>query len=44
VGVLDRKGPHRLMYLNAWPPGSNTIRMSGLVGVGVSLWRQALRL
>lgn len=37
MGVLDRKGPHRLMYLNAWPLGSDTIRRGGLVRVSVAL-------
>ena len=32
-GGLNRYGPHRLMYLNAWP----TISRCGLVGVGVIL-------
>ena len=37
---LDRYGPHRLMYLNAWPIGSTTIRKCGLVGVGVVLLQE----
>lgn len=34
---LNRNGPHRLMYLNAWPIGNGTIRRCGLAGVGVAL-------
>jgi hypothetical protein len=33
---------NRLMYLNAWPIGSGTIRRCSLVGQGMSLWRKAL--
>ena len=36
-GGLNRFGSHRLMCLNAWPTGSDTIRKRGLVGVGVVL-------
>jgi hypothetical protein len=39
--VVNRYGPQRLMCFNAWPLG--TLRRRGLVGVGVSLWRCALR-
>ena len=35
--------PHRLMCLNPWPTGSDTIRRCGLVGDSVSLCRWALR-
>jgi hypothetical protein len=35
---LNKNGPHRLLYLNAWSPGSGTIRPSGLVGVDVGLF------
>jgi hypothetical protein len=37
-GGLNRYGPHRLLYLDAWPIGSGTIRRCGLVGVGVTLF------
>jgi hypothetical protein len=36
-GALNRYGPHRLMCLNAWPMGSGTIKMCGLLEVGVAL-------
>jgi hypothetical protein len=36
-GGLNRNGPHRLMCLNTWPMGSDTIRRCGLVGESVSL-------
>jgi hypothetical protein len=36
-GGLNRYGPHRFVYLNAGPIGSNTIRSCGLVGVNVAL-------
>jgi hypothetical protein len=35
-GDLNRYGHHRLMCVNAWPLGSDTIRRCGL-GVGVAL-------
>ena len=45
---LNRFALHRLMCLNAWPTGSDTIRRCwsgpGLAGGGVSLWDWALRL
>ena len=34
---LNRYSPQRLMCLNAWPIGSDTIRRYGLVGGSVSL-------
>ena len=34
---LNRFGLHRLMCLNAWPTGSDTIMRCGLVGIGVAL-------
>ena len=42
-GGLNRYDPHRLMCLNAWPVGSDTIRRCGLVGGSVSLWRQSFK-
>jgi hypothetical protein len=36
-GNLSTNGPHRLMCLNAWPTGSNTIRRRVLVGIHVAL-------
>ena len=35
-GGLNRSGPHRLMYLNAWLIESGTLRRCGLVGVSVA--------
>ena len=34
---LNSNGPHRLIDLNVWSPGSGTIGRYGLVGVGVAL-------
>lgn len=34
---LTRYDPHRLMCLNAWPIGSDTIRWCGLLRIGVAL-------
>jgi hypothetical protein len=39
----DHPPPHILMYLNACPIGSGTIRRCGLVEGSVSLWRWTLR-
>jgi Fe-S oxidoreductase len=39
-GSLNRNGPHRLMCLDDWPIGSDTIRRLGLVGIGVSLLQE----
>jgi hypothetical protein len=36
---LNRNGPNRLLFLNAWPIGSGTFRRHGLVGVDVAFWR-----
>ena len=36
-GDLNKYGRHRLMRLNAWPIGSDTIRMYDPVGGSVSL-------
>jgi hypothetical protein len=36
-GGLNKNGPHRLRYLNAWIIRSGTIRRCGIVGVGVAL-------
>ena len=36
-GGLNRNDPHRLICMNVWPIGSNTIRRCGLDGVGVAL-------
>ena len=38
-GGLNRNGPNRLLFLNAWPIGSGTFRRHGLVGVDVAFWR-----
>ena len=35
-GGLNRNVPHRLMCLNAWPIGSDTIRKYGLVGLDMA--------
>ena len=35
-GGLNRRGPHRLICLNAWLIGSGPIRRCGLVGVDVA--------
>jgi hypothetical protein len=37
ISGLTRYGPHRLLCLNAWPMGSNTIRRYDLIGGGVAL-------
>ena len=34
---LNRKGPQRLLCLNAWPIGSDTVSQYKLVVVGVAL-------
>jgi hypothetical protein len=34
---IEKTPPHRLMYLNACPTGSGTIKRCGLLGVGVAL-------
>lgn len=36
-GDLNRKGPHKLKYLNTWSIGSNTVMVCDLVGVAVAL-------
>jgi hypothetical protein len=36
--------PPRLMYLNAWPIGSSTIRRCGLVGVGIAFVGESVSL
>ena len=36
-GGLNRKGPYKLIDLNAWSPGSGTIRRCDFVGVGLAL-------
>ena len=35
--LVCRFGPHRLMCLNAWSTGSDTISRYGMFGVGVAL-------
>jgi hypothetical protein len=38
--VVNRNGPHKLIDLNAWSPGSGTTRRYCLLGVGVVLWEE----
>ena len=41
-GGLNRLGPRRFMYLDAWPTGTDTIRRCVLVGIGVALMEEVL--
>jgi hypothetical protein len=34
---LNRKSPHRILCLNAWPIGNSTIRKSGILEGGMAL-------
>ena len=34
---MNRSGPHRLIYLNAWTLGSGAIKRCDLVGAGAAL-------
>lgn len=36
-GGLNRNGPYRVMSLNVWGTGRDTVSKCGLVGVGVAL-------